>query len=315
MKFACRRLALFALPVFLLSAGSGFAADGTWVEPKFDPPVGSKWTVERELNIEKNEHGTLAGHTLKQTALLTIEEKTADGYVISYARQKSDYKGDPKGASLQRIAYAAQQGVVLRVATDASGRPLRVLNLDEMRATLRDAIAARPSVAANPEILASIKRVAERMVSINDKQAADFYLDDLPILALGQNTGLHPGDTRKIKMPVANALGDGMTKIVTLSIAKDDPATGDVRYVMTETYDAASMKMLVGETIKDPSLSNVGVAGINTAEVTAVARAQLDVAGGMAHEMRRQSVISFRVPGSNSATSEDELVTVSPAAE
>ena len=42
---------------------------------------------------------------------------------------------------------------------------------------------------------------------------------------------------------------------------------------------------------------------------------ELDVAGGMTRELRRQWVTSFRGSGSISATSEDELVTISPAAD
>jgi hypothetical protein len=47
--------------------------------------------------------------------------------------------------------------------------------------------------------------------------------------------------------------------------------------------------------------------------VASVARAQFDVAGGMTRELRRRSVTSFRFPDSHSVTTEDELVTVSPA--
>src|ERR1700689_4894024 len=113
MNFPCRRLALLSLPLFLLSAGPCLADDGKWAEPRFDPPVGSKWIVSREVNVEKNAGGTMVGHTLKQTALLTVEEKTADGYVMTYERQSSTYEGDASGDSVERIAYAAEKGVVM----------------------------------------------------------------------------------------------------------------------------------------------------------------------------------------------------------
>lgn len=316
MITVCRRAALFALPVLLLSGLPSLAAD-KWVEPRFDPPVGSKWAVAREVNVQKNTGGTMVGHTLKQTALLTIEDKTADGFIISYARAGSSYAGDPGGAAAQRIAYAAAQGVVMRVATDAGGKPLRILNFAEVKAAYKAALAALPMSTAAPEKAAVVHRIADRFAALDDKQSAELCLDDLPLLALGQNTGLQPGDSRKTTLPVANPLVGGITKLLTLSVAKDDPATGKVRYLMTETFDPDSLKTLIGETAKELAVTNARFSEIDrvakNGTVVAVARAQLDVEGGMTREMRRQQVISFRAAGSLSVTTEDELVTVSPA--
>jgi len=322
MDVARRRFAPLALPILLLAGGLMIrpAAADSWVEPKFDPPVGSKWTVQREINVEKTEHGTLIGHTLKQIALLTVEEKTADGYVMTYDRQSSSYEGDPAGASRQRITFAAEQGMPLRFATDASGKPLRIVNFAEFKTALKEAIAAQPIATANSETLAATRRLADRMVSVDDQKAAELYLDELPMLALGQNTGLQPGDIHRSTLPVANALVDGISKVLVLSIARDDPATGKVRYLMTETYDPDSMKALVGQAAKDAALTHVSADALDnalqSAAVVGVARAQLDVAGGMTRELRRQWVTSFRELGSTATvTSEDELVTISPAAE
>jgi hypothetical protein len=316
MITVCRRAALLALPILLLASASGLA-DDKWVEPKFDPPVGSKWTVQREVNVQKNIGGTLIGHTLEQTASLTIEEKTAGGFVVSYARTGSTYRGDPGGASAQRIAYAAAQGVVMRVATDAAGKPLRVLNLAEVDAALKQALAALPMNTADPEKVATIRQITDRLAALDDKQAAELAVDDLPLLALGQNTGLQPGEMRKTTLPVPNPLVSGITKVLTLSIAKDDPAAGKVRYLMTETFDPDSMKALIGETVKELSVTTARFSDVDramkTGTIVAVARAQLDVEGGITREMRRQQVMSFRAPGSLSVTTEDELVTVSPA--
>ncbi len=65
MNLACRRIAQLALPLALVIAVAvpRVAAAGDWVERKFDPPVGSKWVVNRELDVEKNTGGTSVGHT------------------------------------------------------------------------------------------------------------------------------------------------------------------------------------------------------------------------------------------------------------
>jgi hypothetical protein len=319
MKFACRRLALLSLPLFLLSAGPCLADDGKWSEPRFDPPVGSKWIVSREVNVEKNSGGTMVGHTLKQTALLTVEEKTADGYVMTYERQSSTYDGDPSGDSVERIAYAAEKGVVMKVVTDAAGKPLRVVNFDETKAALKDALKVVPLDTADPVKAANFRKVADRMVTVTDKQAAELYLNELPLLALGQDTGLQPGDMRTVTVPVANPLVSNMTKVLTISISKDDPAAGKVRYLATETYDPESMKTLISETIKDlePNNPKIGMLDqvMSHAKISSVGRLQLDVEGGMTRELRRQSVVSFQAPGGYGVTKEDQFVTVTPAAE
>lgn len=320
MDLAYRRFARVALPVpLLIGLTIHPAAADNWVEPKFDLAVGSKWIVQAEVNVEKNNRGTLVGHTLKQTAILTVEQKTADGYVMTYDRQSSSYDGDPDGAARQRITFAAEQGVPLRFVTDASGKPLRVINFDELKAALKGAIAAQPISTANPDVLASVHRVVDRIVSVDDKKAAELYLDELSLMAMGQDTGLQPGEIHRATLPIANALVDGITREFTMSIAQDDPTNGKVRYLVTQTYDPDSMKAVVGETIKELALTNVSTDALNNvlknAIVATVDRAQLDVAGGMARELRRQWITSFRVPGSIMVTTQDELVTISQASE
>jgi hypothetical protein len=318
MTFVRRRVARLALP-FLLLTGllSNLAAADTWKEPKFDPPVGSKWTIDREVDVEKNSGGTIVGHTLKETALLTVEAKTADGFIVTYTRQSSSYEGDPSGAATQRIVFEAQQGLAIRVETDAAGKPLRIVNFDEVKAALKKALDAEPITTANPDAIAKMRELNDRMLAVDDKLAAELFLDDLPTLAMGQNTGLKPGEIAKNVLPVANALTTGLTRTVMMSIADSDPATGKVSYLMTQTYDADAMRTLVAETVRqmNPAASGAQVMeqAIKTAVLSTIIRAQLDVEAGMTRELRQQSVMSFRAPGATAVTSEDELVTIRSA--
>jgi len=319
MRFSSRRFSRFVLPMALMAATLApcAAAADEWVEPKFDPPVGSKWVIERELNVEKNAGGTMVGHTLRETALLTIEAKTADGFVVTYTRQGSTYDGDAGSAAEQRIAFQALQGLVVRIDTDLSGKPLRIENYADVKAALKRAIDSEPINTANPEAIAKSRELAQHMIDVDDKRAAELYLDELPTLAMGQSTGVKPDEIRKETRPVANALSDSLTKTVMLSIVDDDPATGKVRYLMTETYDPDAMKALVSQAAREANPTAVNAAlvetAIKSAVVSAVVRAQLTVEGGVTRELRKQSVTSFRLPGTISVTSEDELVTVTQA--
>ena len=319
MTIACRRVARLVLPIMLaagaLAPSIALAAD--WAEPKFDPPVGSKWVVERQLDVEKNRAGSIVGHTLKERALLTIEAKTDSGFVVTYTRQSSSWEGDPAGAAVQRIAFQALQGLAVRVDTDASGKPLRIENWDAVKSAMKDALAAEPVSTADPDKLARISEYTARMVAVDDKKAAELFLEDLPTLAMGQNTDLKPGEVHKNTVPVANALSDTVTKTVMMSIGAADPEMGKVRYLLTETYDPGAMKELVAETSRELAVTNVSAGALDQAiknsTVSAVIRAELSVEGGITRQLRGNSIYSFRTPGSITVDREDELVTVSPA--
>jgi hypothetical protein len=292
------------------------AVAAEWVEPKFDPPVGSKWIVERQIDVEKNSAGTMVGHTQKDKALLTFESKSEAGYVVTFTRQESSYEGDPTEAARQRIVYQAVQGLVMRVDTDLTGKPLRIENWDEMKAALKRAAESEPLSTANPEILAKVHEFVERSFKLDDKQAAEIYLDDLPTLALAQDTGLKQGEIHKSTVQVANALTSGITKTVMLSLGESDPATGKARYLVTETYDPASVKALVSETVKELGAINVNASlvdqALKSAVVAGVVRAELNVEGGMTRELREESFLSLRAPGTISVDTESKLVTVKP---
>ncbi len=164
-----------------------------------------------------------------------------------------------------------------------------------MKAALKNAVNSEPATTANPQTIAKVHDYAERMVAVDDKKAAELFLDDLPTLAAAQNTGLKPGDIHKATVPVVNALGTSMTKTMLLSIGDADPATGKARYLMTETYDPDSMKAIVSETSRElnPTTVSAGLVdqAMQSAVVSAVMRAELYVDGGMTRELREVSVI------------------------
>jgi hypothetical protein len=287
-----------------------------WVEPKFNPPLGSRWVVERQLDVEKNSGGAMVGYTQKDKALLTIEAKTDTGFVVTYTRQEMSFEGDPVGAARERIQYQALQGLTVRIDTDESGKPVRIENWDEVKAALKRAAQTEPVTTANPEILAKARELSERALSVDDKQAAELFLDDLPTLAMSQNTGVKPGEIRKTVVPVANAFKAAVNKTVMMSIGEDDPEAGKVRYLLTETFDPESMKALVSEAVaglKTSAMAGAVDQALKSMTVSAVTRAELYVEDGMTRELREEAVTSFRGPGSISVDTEDKLVTVKPA--
>jgi len=293
------------------------AVAAEWVEPKFDPPLGSKWIIERQIDVEKNSGGTMIGHTLKDRALLTFESKSEAGYVVTFTRQGSSYEGEPGEAARQRIVYQAMQGLVMRIDTDLTGKPLRVENWDEVKAALKSAADSEPLTTANPEFVARVHDIIDRSLRLDDRQAAQLYVDDLPTLALAQDTGLKKGEIHKSTVTVPSALRSEISKTVMVSLGDADPETGKARYLVTETYDPTSVRALVSETVKGFSITNVNASlvdqALKSATVAGVSRVQLNVEGGMTRELREESFLSLRAPGTISVDTESKLVTVKPA--
>jgi hypothetical protein len=91
-----RALRCYPLVAFVFAGGlamdSAFADD--WPERPYNPPVGSRWIIQRDLFTEQNDDGTISKKTFKITSELKITRKTPTGFRITYARRNSSYESD-----------------------------------------------------------------------------------------------------------------------------------------------------------------------------------------------------------------------------
>ena len=111
------------------------AAPALAAEKVYDPPVGSRWTVETETRSEEMRPDGTATSLIRARAELTIEQKTADGFRISYVQRDATVEGNARSVPLRRAYLKVLENVVIRASTDASGKPLHIDNLDEAKAS------------------------------------------------------------------------------------------------------------------------------------------------------------------------------------
>ena len=227
---AAAMLALICAAAF---AGAAAARAAEWIERPYDPPVGSHWIIQLETSTEEDRDGRVQKTARAMTSELTIEEKLADGFRVTFVVRKADYQGDQRTAALVEPLNKLFENLVVRGTTGANGAPLHVDNLDELGTAVHAAIDRLAAALPNKPAADALRRLANQMVA-DEKQAPKIYLSSLATLALGQNTGLHPGETRHEIGEVPNLFGGAPIKSnATLAIDSADPATGKVHFVRT----------------------------------------------------------------------------------
>ena len=136
-------------------------------------------------------------------------------------------------------------------------------------------------------------------IADNDN-AAKIYLGPLTTLALGQNTGLRPGEIRASDDQIANPLNGVLIKSKTLlHIESADAVTGNVRYVRTRSVDPNSLKEFLD---KFPGVQIT---------MNSTSRTEIEVENGSTREVRGEKVDVAEIAGRSSITKyTHDLITV-----
>jgi hypothetical protein len=297
----------------VLAVVASMAATGAQADVLYDPPPGSRWTIELDLRSENVSHENGRTDTrnsvTKITSELTVDAKTADGFRMTYARRKSSYDGNAHNVTVQRAALAALDNVTMKVTTDRVGKPLRVENVADIKTALQNMI-DRVAAAQEPDVAAQIRKMFASITDIDGVKAAALYLDELGSLAAGQNTGLAAGEVRRSVEAGGNPIGPAMMKDVSLTMVSADPGKGDARLIQTESYQQESIRAFLADLVKRAG----GDAGnVKDMVVSFDAKTDIDVAGGMTRSLRRESVMSNRLSSNYRTARTRKVVTVTPA--
>ena len=217
----------------------------SWSEPRYSPEVGSRWRIESRLDSEKTQgpRGSTSLHG-ESVAELTIDGKLADGFRISYVIRKIGFTGNAPQAPAMNAAFGAMQGVIVHARTDAAGRPVMVENIDEVRGVMRQVFDRMiASLADKPEVTAMVKRMIQPMLDLDGSKATKIYLDNLPQLADAQNTGLHPGEVRRVTQDITSPFGGPPIKAtVTTRLVAWDDAAGTARILRKRELEPGALK-------------------------------------------------------------------------
>jgi hypothetical protein len=308
---------------YLFNRPATEAAIPSWVEQHYDPPIGSRWKMVTQYRRDDIVNGVTTWLTYTITSELTIDARLDDGYRVTYRDLDSSVDGTDDDVAVMRDGTAPLKGIPVEAATDNAGKPVQVDNLAQVQAALRIGIDRVMGASKDTaEKKAVFRQMLEGMLILNAQQAADLYLDDVPSLAEGQNTGMHPGEERRSIETSPNPMGGApMRSNLMLKLEKADPATGDVVYSKTESYDPASVQDLMAAIAKslaekqggDPDQAAEKMRELlKSIVMVRDEKTELHVQGGMARRIESDKLTTSSGLGTTLNRHEVKTVTIAP---
>ena len=316
---AFARAATFAVAVAafaMFGAAPGFAA-----EQVYNPPAGSRWMVDTETRGEEIRPDGTATSLIRTRAELTIEQKTADGFRISWVQREATVEGNARSVPLRRAYMKVLENVVIRVSTDPSGKPLHVDNLDEARGQMQRA--AKELVTQfdhRPAARGLFDQLMTELVEVDADSAAAAYVDALGTLAIAQNAGMKPGEFRQASKPAENPLGgDALKSKERFELVDADAAAARLKFVSVTSVDPADMNEFMQSFAR--SLLAASGDSVTTERVNQLVgsmlfsvdkRAEFEVADGMTRKVAEKSTTVFRGMEQNLIQTDMRTITVTP---
>jgi hypothetical protein len=322
VQFSARRWRAAAVALLMqLCAAQSFAAESP--ERPYNPPVGSRWIIESETSAEQVRPDGPRTSLIKIRAELTIDEKTADGFRVSYVNRGATAEGNDPSLPLLRSTIKALENVTIRATTDASGKPIRIDNLDEAKAAMR---AMNEELLEpfkdKPQLVAMFNQMMSHKIEVDAGQAASSYVEELSLLAKAQGTGMNLGDVRRSSKTLDNPLGGGGLKSNTaVEMTSADAATGKLTFVNSTSYDAESMKDFMQSFAKKLLVPAAGSNAkpeqvetlINSIKLSLDQREVFEVEDGMTRKISEKSVTTSGAVGHTLSKTETRTITVTPA--
>jgi hypothetical protein len=312
-----RPFAVAVAALAMLDAAPGFAA-----EKVYDPPVGSRWTVETETRGEEVRPDGTATSLVKARAELTIEQKTAGGFRISWVHRAATIEGNARSVPLRRAYMKVLENVVIHVSTDAAGKPLHVDNLDEAKARMRSvADELVGQFDQRPAARALFDQLMSELAEVDADRAASVYIDALATLAIAQNTGMKPGEFRQAIKPAENPLGgDALKSNERFELINADATAARLRFVNVTSIDGAAMDEFMqsfARSLLAASGDSVTPELVNRLVGSMVfsfdKRAEFEVEDGMTRKVAEKSTTVFRGMEQNVTQTDLRTITVTPA--
>lgn len=323
------RRSLAAAAVVMLLAAQGASAQtkpnsATWTERPYNPPVGSRWTIATQSDAkESRAAGDTRSRQIRTRAEFTIEEKLADGFRITYVNRGVEIGGNAPGLELAAQAFSAMKDIVIRARTDATGKPLAVENIDEVKTTMRAVVDRMvKGFDANPQAAAFMQQLMGSFLLVDGAQAATTYMEDLPVLAAGQNTKLAPGAVKRESESVPSPLGGGEIKssLETRLVSWDD-ATGKARLVRSRSLDPEALKQAtldltqkLSAAIPNGSITPEMLTMMKNVSLSITSEVTMDVDNGMTRAIEDRSTTTASLMGQTFSKEETKVVTVTSLA-
>lgn len=309
-----------SIAVLLSLATPGFAAEPP--ERQYNPPVGSHWIIDSETQSDNIRPDGPRSSLTKLHAEMTIDEKLPDGFRITYVNRGATVEGNEPMVPLFRLAVKALENVPIRATTDLAGKPVRIDNLDEAKAAMRNMLDNLTAPFKDkPQLQAVLKQMVTGLIEVDASHAASAYIEELPAFAQAQNTGMKRGEVRRTSRAVDNPLGGGALKSCeAFELTEADGATGRRVFVGTTAYDTASMKEFMqsvskkmmaaaGDSTKPEQIDSL----VKSMVLSLDQRAVFEVEDGMTRKLTDKSVTTIRAMGHNLQKTEIRTITLARA--
>ena len=330
--FAFARRLLMAAAIGLLCAQAAAAQTSTqsstqtstqtWTERPFNPAVGSRWLIVGQTDSEDVREAVHHDQHFHTRSELTIEAKLPTGYRIAYVMRDIAVTGTAPGTEMVRTAFGAMKGITVRARTDASGMPVAVENLAEVRTAMQEVVdRMADNFKDKPKMASVIREIFAPMLAADEVEAARAFTDVLPELATAQNTGLKPGEVRRKDDMMNSLLGGAPIKsVLSTRLAAWDNAAGTARIVRTRTLDPESLKAmtmaLAGKFIAAASGNSNSAKALEIMKqisFTVDSETAIDVRDGMARKLEERSTMTASMMAHTFRKVETKTVTVTPA--
>lgn len=298
-----------------------FAQSGPWTERPYNPPAGSRWSIVAQTDTEETRAGgERRDRHVNMRSELTIDEKTPTGFKISYVVRDISVTGNAPGIAVMQTAFGAIKDIVVRGRADPSGKPFVVDNLEEVKAAMR-VVVERMAKAfeSKPQAAVILKQMLVDMFIVDGSEAARLYMEELPVLAAGQNTGLKPGGVRREDEKMDSPLGGSAIKSTLVSrLTAWDETTGKAFITRKREMDAQALKeatlaltQKIMSAASDKATPQM-LEQLKDIKFTLENEAVIEVQDGMARRVDDRTFMNTSLMGHTMTKIEKKVVTVTP---
>ena len=313
------RLRRWYLPCLVLLTALAASEAAAWSEKPFDPKAGSRWLIVSELDrtetrVENGRRSMVALKKITRTELVFNAKLPDGGYRISFTRRATVASGDPREAALARIEGETMNNVAIRAVTDRNGKPLRVENLDEILARRKELV-DRLATTVDAETAAVARRMLEGLTKVSDVEATR-QLTDMEMLAMAQNSGLRPGETRNSTLESPSGIGPPLVKSREFSILQTDAATGNALMLLKESYTEESMReflaVITRRSLGPGKATDERESDMRRMKMSFDNRFEIGVVDGMSRSLDATSTTSSDLLGNTMVIKDQRKVRISP---
>ena len=173
---------------------------------------------------------------------------------------------------------------------------------------------------SNPQAGAFVRDMLLKTYDVPAKEAARLYLDELPQLAVAQNSGLKPGEARRERDDLPSPFGGAAVKSEMVTRLESwDGKTGQATIVRQRETDAESLKQMALSAARQ--LAKVGDQNAITPEVieamksvtfSMTSETRYLVENGATRSMVEREITTASAMGRTLRKEQDKTVTVMP---